>query len=140
MSHGYDLGEMIISDKENQAGPQGTGSQNESYFVKNRKMDAPEFVSDQKRAELHFQTAGQRDTGSGGGELRREWLQVTGGCNRELSCLGLGKWIPAWTRDAISSGEPCGPQGVMLALSRALCGSNSVLSSQRPEENEGALG
>lgn len=37
MCNVYDLGEMIISDKENQAGPQGTGSQNESYFMKNRK-------------------------------------------------------------------------------------------------------
>lgn len=41
MGNVYDLGEMIISDKENQAGPQGTGSCNESYFVKNRKMERP---------------------------------------------------------------------------------------------------
>lgn len=87
----YDLGEMIISDKENQAGPQGTGSRNESYFVKNRKMDAPEFVSDQKYTESRFLTGWRQETGSGGRELRGgegSMWPLTGadlnvGCNQE---------------------------------------------------------
>lgn len=121
--------------KKTRLGPQGTGSCNEFYFAKTRKMDAPEFVSDQKYTEHHFPTSWWQETGGGMGSCDlwqvQIWTWVQLGINVDVgsgSLLGLRTW------HCISNRELCEPQIFMLALSSAIYVSNSVLSSSKPAD------
>lgn len=135
----YDLGELITSYKENQAGPQGTGSVMSPILWKTGKWmplnlwqiknikSATSWVVDEMRQEVEV------------GSSEEGWAHVTSdrrrfdrGCNQELMWTrGGGSLLGIRTWHRFSNRELCNPQIFMLALSSAIYVSISVLSSSK---------